>query len=282
MEISSYDGVANESSEQNFAHAVEPTPSPGNHSKALTNETADNGQLVGIEYSPDLAFEKPKVEPVKATELYGPPSNERVNQDFISESNKMIEGLYNSAVELDYRMCKSTQLKTKLINVIQSMGIILSLFAIFNIIAVLVAVLIITVNNLPLAKNMLWLTIELVFTAAFFSISFIGSYAGEFSFWSLSRYFKAAIVYAVLVFSLMAFLLLRQHLLASFTCAPLFDSSDSSAVYCVILICIFFSCLCKLVVTIVNAVLCGLLKRILIKIEDLELLMQGKESSRKA
>lgn len=248
-------------------HAMETSPSTNKHDKSLTKESSRDGQLSNIECGSDFSFEKARIKAIEHTQLFASLNTGNVSHDSILGVSKV--------PDMNDLLDNSKQSKGKITCILQTMGTILSLFAILNLIAVLFAMLFLSVSNMPLTKYLFLLLIEIIFTTGFFIISLKSSTAEKLSLQTLSKYLKFIIVYSILLFSLMIILMLQQSINEALESACTLRSSNShedttNAVYSIVLLSVFFSCFYKIIVMIVNIILCVLLKRLMVKIEELE------------
>jgi len=270
-------------SEQINMHTLEPKAPSITSKNDLTKENSKDGQLSDIDCTSDFSFEKARIKAIEHTQLFASLNTGNVSQDSMLKTSKTAEIFYNSTKNIDDLLTIARQSKVRIINIIQTIGTILSLFAILNFISVLFAMLFLSVSNMPLTKYLFLFIIEIVFTSIFFAISLKSSTAEKFSFKELNIYFRLVIVYAILLFSIMIILMLHQSLNEAFKSAASWHSSNTfedkvEAMYSITLISIFFSCTYKLIISILNIVFCVLLKRTMTRISSLEEIIINNKS----
>jgi len=243
--------------------------------KAPIKDDNTEGKITNIENSVDFTFEKQRIKALESSSLFLSIQTAQAGQDSILTSSKATEIICKNKqiVTIGQEIRK---LKDFYANLMKIMCIVLTLFASVNIIVAFFAILFLSISSISVGNFMVWILLEITISIIFIIISIKGTNSNNFIKENINSFLKYLGVYLILLILLIIVIEIQKNTKDAIKCALNFNNTqntediNSQSMLCIMLLFMFFSCVYKLIATIIYFVLSFLLRRQLIKIEESE------------
>ncbi len=239
--------------------------------KRKTQQQPENvqsdGRVASIDCNVEFSFEKERIKAIEHTQLFASLNTTPVNQDTVLMSTKLAELVYNDLLHKGRTSALEIQSKENVARILKVLSVVLVLFSTINIIAAFFAILFLSISSMPVGKFIVWISLEIFVSICFMCVSLKGAGAAGFKLLALRVYFRRLVIFfcALLVFFIV--LCAIKPIAAALSCAVGWSDQNNTAeqghdaMLCIVLACLFFTTLYKLLVTVAYVVLSVLLWR---------------------
>ena len=232
----------------------------------------------------EFSFEKERIKALENTEFFASLNTLTVNPDTVMTQNRIKEIIFNTLAMKGKEQNDTKKSKDAIGRIIKNTCIVFILFATGDIIATLFGLLFVSVSNMLNGDFTLWLILEVLIAILFVIVSLKGTKACEFTLLDLVRYFKYLFITGVLLICFLVAILIQKNLEEGFECAMTLREPGTTyeeyveAALCVVLICLAFATMYKILIIAAYSILSVLLWRQLKIVEEAE--QQANESQR--
>ncbi len=232
----------------------------------------EEGQIMSLDCTEEFSFEKERIRALEHSQLFQSLNTSQANQESVLTTTKIAELVRNN-LALRQKLNADKQAKDFVGKILKVLSIVLALFSTANVIAAFFGILFLSISSMPIGNFMVWISAEIFVTICFLCLSLKGSGAAQFSLVSLSAYLKRVLVLFGALVGFFVALCAQKTPRGAFECAlgwndPELTSKQScEAMFCIVLICLTFSTLYKLLVVAVYISLAILLRRKLVSLE---------------
>lgn len=224
--------------------------------KEETKDLIGDGPINGLDCGSDFSFEKSRIKAIENTSLFASLTTN-------SQTNKLTEVINTAFKRKNY----IEETKGKLVNVLKSLCIIFTLIGTGNILVIFFGMIFLSISNIPLANFVFYFSFEICSVIVFIIVSINGSNVDRFTLPALNKYLKITIIYATILMSILLYIVIKENPKTLFRKAVNWGEANNSqddnirSIVCIVIICIMFSILYKVIALIIYTVICCMYKK---------------------